>query len=499
MPLTTDQLAEAFKSKYPVYKSVPNDKLVTEILKKYPVYASQISRQPGPPAKPFEMGGPGTFAQRFGREFQEDIAGIPRGISQFFKSQHEKYAQDVREGTNPALAAVQAQFESASPMVESLAKSGASTPGLIYQMSQGQDPAKIAADAATFLMTPELAEEGGFAPKQPYKFANAAKTADVLSDIINPEASRAPEFRETLGKHLDAVVSWADRRGKRINSPQALVDALRGTSDELKGHFDARVLNPVQNTSVPISEINGYSGRGATGHRGEGATATLGDLNARLGQISSELDRLYQQGGRTAEEAVRAKDEGSLKAERDSINRVYYRELSRATGIPEQQLRDLRQTFGSLDDAARDAQLGVEKTRAAVNLRGQTPARRLHHEMIQRIDQSMINYRRGRQVESTIGKLGKQQYQPPYPGKSATGRPPRGTPPYRYAQEQAGPLPSGRLQAEEISGAERSRVLEAQRQRRLERLAEQGKRERALKQGQFERERAKARRERGTE
>lgn len=252
--------------------------------------------------------------------------------------------------------------------------------------------------------------------KGAFEAPEAAATARKLTNIVNPAAKEMPEFEATLTKHLDKIITYAQRTGLKISDPGQLVQAMRDTGDALKGHFDARILNPVRDTRVSISSISGYAGKGAVGARGEGATATLGDLYDRLTTIHAELNPKFARQGEAAEKAVKAASD--LKAEADSIRRVFYDELSKATGIPRNRLAEIREAYGELDTAADRGQQALSSTRHGVNLQAKTtprPLRTVVGQAITRRSPAAVEARQAKEVEQTVQALGRygRDYEPP--------------------------------------------------------------------------------------
>lgn len=310
-----------------------------------------------------------------------------------------------------------------------------------------------------------MAAKGKFTPPE------AAATARKLTDIINPAAKEMPEFETTLTKHLDKVITYAQRAGLKISNPDELIAAIRQTGDALKGHFDARILNPVRDVQVPISSIRGYAGKGAAGASGEGATATLGDLYDRLTQIHAELYPKFARGGEAAEKGV--KSASDLKSEADAIRHVFYDELSKATGIPRDQLASIREAFGELNTAADRGQQALSSTRHAANLQAKTtpkPLRTVIGQAITRRSPAAVEARQAREVEKAVQGLSRYgaEYEPPpaYTPQTRTGA-------ARFPRPQ--PLGSEGVQTA-VEG-----TTAAEREARLQQLARRGQAVRAAK------------------
>jgi hypothetical protein len=353
--MSTADFAAYLKKRAPELAQFPDDELVKGVLARRPDLASKVA-QPAP--ETFLQKTWPTGATIGPPEKVEGLAALSKLIGEVRQKLSTRLFGVQPEGGagealfSPALGTLRA----ARGVVDLSRAAGGQGPGTWSGAKDiGLGGLQAAALPLAFL---------GAAPEA--RTVSTAATARKLTNIVNPAAKEIPEFEATLTKHLDKVLTYAQRSGLKISDPEQLVKAIRDTGDALKGHFDARILAPVRSVRVPVAtEIPGYAGRAEQG------VATLGDLNDRLAQIHAELFPKYAQQGLRAEQAV--KSAADLKNEADAIRRVFYPALEKTTGIPQGQLAELREAFGELNAAADQGRQAVTEARHAANVRAAQP------------------------------------------------------------------------------------------------------------------------------
>ena len=258
---------------------------------------------------------------------------------------------------------------------------------------------------------------------EPFSPEEAARR---LTDAINPPAKQMPGFQVELARHLDKIVEFAERRGLKLNSIDNLAKAIQGGGQELKNYWYEKVLGPVKGNKVLTSGIPGYSGSG------EGAEATLEQLDRRLSDINNELAPKYGKEGLAAQQAV--KTEAQLNAEAAGIRKVLYPKLSELTGIPAEQLASTRQAMGSMRKLGDQTQLSASTARRKLNTAKNAP------KTFNPLDRGGKNFvldeilkrdplkAAGRTIEETLGRTNVPKYQSPAVKPASTPQSVRPTP-----------------------------------------------------------------------
>jgi hypothetical protein len=118
---------------------------------------------------------------------------------------------------------------------------------------------------------------------------------------------------------------------------------------------------------VSLISIKNYSGETSTSP----ATATLGQLDARLSQINAELNPKYAKGGIAGQAAVKSAAE--LNAEAAGIRTELYSGIGKAIGVDPKAVADTRGAFGALNDLAEKTGAASTKERFSANKSERAP------------------------------------------------------------------------------------------------------------------------------
>lgn len=205
-------------------------------------------------------------------------------------------------------------------------------------------------------------EWGGAYPQGSYTNYRTPQTqAFDLTKAINPPKTEYSSLGRNLAEQTGNVVDFANRAGIPLSGSGTnsnFANAARGAAYETYQYLKNNYVDPVANDQVSVAG-SGYQGRTV----GEGQRATLGDINARIGQINDLLsDNYIKRRGQQVESAT-AQD-ADLKAEHDSLVRILHDEIAARTGVDPADIAALRVRAGKLGSIA-------DQTQAAINDRTQ--------------------------------------------------------------------------------------------------------------------------------
>lgn len=178
--------------------------------------------------------------------------------------------------------------------------------------------------------------------------------AQQLTQAINPPASEYPNLSRALTNQAGNIVDFAQRTGNSLSSNTDFANAAQGAGYETQQYLKNNFIDPVANDEVSVAGA-GYKGRTV----GEGQRATIGDINARIGQLNDLLRANYflrrhgQQMSATAQDA-------DLQAEHDSLVNILHNAVADKLRVDPADIANLRQRAGQLYSIA-------DQTNAAVN------------------------------------------------------------------------------------------------------------------------------------
>lgn len=310
--------------------------------------------------------GPKPFTERLMDYIGQSVESTAKLPSELINRSRDIYKQGKQEGgVSGGLKMAEAPFRAEGDILTGLLKStaGVSTPGIVTRLLNHEDPAKISADAGTFL--------GGYmlgGPKETSPADMSVKSAArEITDAINPVPKQIPAFQKTVGEHLDKIVTFAKANNIDISSIEGIAQAMKGSGDWIRNHYYNEMLGPVKDRPASIAgTIKGYSGETASP-----STATLGQLDARLSQINAELNPKYSKGGIAGQAAVKSATE--LNAEASGIRKELYGGIAKATGLDPKVVADTRGSFGALEDLAEKTGSAASKERFAANKAERAP------------------------------------------------------------------------------------------------------------------------------
>jgi hypothetical protein len=423
--MTAKDFAAWVKKQDPSLAAYPDEALVAGILARRPDLKAMIIQEPpkekGMPLAPDAWGrmkqayegnlplldeNMATLqgAMNVVRGTKEAVTGIPDFIKSLVTTAGRAW-NDPKADMGDVFLPKQEDMEQIRPALRDINQSP--DPTGTYLKAAGETASQGAGQAITAIGL----EGAGRGYKKLTETYSPEEAARRLTDVINPPAKQIPTFQAELARHLDKIMEFAKRRGLKLNSIDNLAKAIQGGGLELKNYWYDKVLGPVGKTKVLTSGIPGYTGAG------EGAEATLEQLDRRLSDINNELAPKYGKEGLAAQQAV--KTEAELNAEAAGIRKVLYPKISELTGIPLDQVASTRQAMGSMRKLGDQAQLSASTMRRKINTAKSSPrtfnpfdrgGRKFIADEVLRQDPIKAA---GKTIEETLGRTNVPKYQSP--------------------------------------------------------------------------------------
>lgn len=202
-----------------------------------------------------------------------------------------------------------------------------------------------------------------------------------LTRAVLPSAQEWPSYMNATSKEAGNIIDYARRTGTPIDSQLDWAKAARGAAEEAKNHYQQNILGPHADESVSVAGT-GYQGKSSFPNN----DATLGDINARIGQINNELRPGYVK-NESGKVMTAAANEAQLTAERNALTEKLHQQLAARTGLQPDDIAGLRQRFGRMYSIA-------DQTEAAVNQRQLSVGKGLEgrNEIPTTATQALINW-----------------------------------------------------------------------------------------------------------
>lgn len=194
-------------------------------------------------------------------------------------------------------------------------------------------------------------------PVIPTEIQNASKVAKA----IRPVGGVGPDLESNLATQLPHIRAFAEESGNPLHSQWEAAQAARGLGERGLGHYQERILEPFKDAPISMRTVPEYQGNVS----GEGRMTTLGDINARISDIN-DMTRGPMGRAKTVGQQMSEMERLGLENEGGKLRSILYKELSRRTGIPEEDIKSLREGYGQqfsiadTIDAARRARLGPQ-------------------------------------------------------------------------------------------------------------------------------------------
>lgn len=189
-------------------------------------------------------------------------------------------------------------------------------------------------------------------PVSPAVVADTEMAARKLGAAVLPATKDASNFIKAAQEEVPNVIEYAKKTGNPLNTQLEFAKAAQGYAQEVRQFYDQEVLGPVANKVVKTSG----TGFGDRPTEGPDTFATLGEIDKRVTQINTQLDSPTL----NADDARRAlASKESLQAEASKLRDILHQNLSQATGIPPDQIANIRQRVGRSYELANDTNAAV--------------------------------------------------------------------------------------------------------------------------------------------
>jgi hypothetical protein len=184
--------------------------------------------------------------------------------------------------------------------------------------------------------------------------APATSAARNLSKALVVDPAGVNNFVRAATDEAGTVVDFAQKNNLPINSKVDFANAAKQTADAVQSHFDDNILGPNAKKIVAVPA----SFQGPT--MGEGNNATLGAINDRINAINSELKSNYRKPLQSQTSAANTSD-AELLSEKTALTNVLHKQLGDATGLPPEDIADLRVQAGKLRTIADESQASANR------------------------------------------------------------------------------------------------------------------------------------------
>ncbi len=166
--------------------------------------------------------------------------------------------------------------------------------------------------------------------------------AEKLAGSIVPKAKQIPGFVNDIQRNAGNIRDYVQESGNPLKTQAEFEKAVQGAGNKRYEHFTKNILGPIADQPIEVPE--GYGGK-MTGQN----TAKLGDIHGRIARINQLTSPAYAKAnpGDVASELAKRPME-SLQAEHAALNPVFQNAVADATGIPAEDIANLRRDFGSL-------------------------------------------------------------------------------------------------------------------------------------------------------
>ena len=170
--------------------------------------------------------------------------------------------------------------------------------------------------------------------------------AENLAKAIRPAGGINPNTLKSIQAEAPAVREYAQRTGNPLQTRPEGFKAAEGVAQEGVKHYNDNIYEPNKDVQVQLS-----SGESPTlGH-----VTTIEGIEGRIGQIN---DRLRATPGKSEGATMTAIERTGMENEVKALRQRLYTTLSEKTGIPADQIRDLRQGYGGEYTIANSLQSG---------------------------------------------------------------------------------------------------------------------------------------------
>jgi hypothetical protein len=185
-------------------------------------------------------------------------------------------------------------------------------------------------------------------------------TAQRVVKSLQPDPAAVPNVKSASPEIPDAL-AYAKREGIPQNGKLDTAKALQGRADEIQAHYDDNILKP-NKTAVQTVPAN-YDGVTVGENK-----ATLGQINDRVDAINRELKSNFRKKLSSQTTEANASD-ADLISEKGKLTTILHDSLSDLTGIPAEDIANIRQRAGKLRSLAQEVTDSANKDTLAAGRR----------------------------------------------------------------------------------------------------------------------------------
>lgn len=152
-----------------------------------------------------------------------------------------------------------------------------------------------------------------------------------VAGAIQPPGGVKPQLIRSVSKEMPGIKDYAARTDNPLNTQAELLKAARGYSQEGLDHYNTEILGPLKDIKVKMGP--------------EGTLTRLGDINERIGQINDQL-RMSNARSASGGQSLSVMEQSGLEDELSFLRHKLYSNLSERTGVPVEELKYLRESYG---------------------------------------------------------------------------------------------------------------------------------------------------------
>jgi hypothetical protein len=185
--------------------------------------------------------------------------------------------------------------------------------------------------------------------------------AQKIAQSILPPGGIKPELVKSIQQEAPAVVEYAQRTGNPLNTQAEGLKAAQGVAQEGLEHYKTEVLAPVANRSVVLDPTSTELGD----------KATIGDIDSRISYLNKLINTAKATSAGDAA-AIRARSQWDDEV--SYLRGKLYSSLEHTTGIPQEDLQNLREGYGGEFSLANqlEAAQNARLTRVGEQAQGKT-------------------------------------------------------------------------------------------------------------------------------
>lgn len=169
----------------------------------------------------------------------------------------------------------------------------------------------------------------------------AEANAERLAKAILPQEGITPNHIRSIMAEAPHVREYAMRTSNPLRTIPEGIKAAEGVAQEGLQHYRTNFADPFSNERISMSSVPEY--QGPVG--GEGRYTTLGDIDKRISDINDVIRGATLRAKSGGAELTALERQG-LEGEAGKLRQILYRELSKRTGVPAEEIQNMREGYG---------------------------------------------------------------------------------------------------------------------------------------------------------